>query len=87
MAKSNVVPMRPRRKNSSGNDRYRPQRKFRTGQNGPRKSLMGHLSHIGAGGWLASGGAGDLSGVLALAKIPTTDTSQAVFHCAARACE
>lgn len=34
---------------------------------------------IAAGGWLAFGGAGDLSGVLALTKIPPTDTSSAAF--------
>ncbi|MDK4743169.1 thermonuclease family protein [Rhizobium sp. CNPSo 3464] len=34
---------------------------------------------IGAGGWFAFAGAGDLSGILALAKAPTTDTSQATF--------
>ncbi|WP_104825953.1 thermonuclease family protein [Rhizobium sp. NXC24] len=81
MAKSNVVPLKSQRKSASGNDRYRPQRKFRTGQNGPRKSLMAVISAIiiGAGSWLASGGAGDLSGVLALAKIPSTDTSSAAF--------
>ncbi len=81
MAKSNVVSLRPRRKSASGNDRYRPQRKFRTGQNGLRKLLMAVISAIiiGAAGWFAFGGAGDLSGLLALAKVPTTDTSSAAF--------
>ena len=81
MAKSNVVPFKRARKSGSRNDRYRPKGKSPTGQNGLRKSLTAVVSAIiiAAGGWLAIGGAGDLSGFLALAKIPATDTLSAAF--------
>ncbi len=82
MAKSNVIPFRSARKSGSRNDRNRPQCKSpRSGKNGPRTSLTAAISAIiiAAGGWLAFGGASDLSGVLALTKIPPTDTSSAAF--------
>ncbi|RDJ01415.1 hypothetical protein B5K06_33810 [Rhizobium grahamii] len=81
--------MKPRRKNSSGNDRYRPQPKFRTGQNGPRKSLMEVISAIiiGASGWLALGGAGDLSSVLALVNTDNGYVSGRAFVARREPCE
>ncbi len=80
MAKSNVVPFRSARKSGSRKDRNRPQGKWpRSGKNGPNTSLTAVILAIiiAAGGRLAFGGAGDLSGVLALSNIPPPDTSAA----------
>lgn len=82
MTKSNVIPLRKPRKPGSKNDRARPQAKSpRSRPSRPRKPLTAILGAmvIAAGGWLAYGGAGDLSGVLALAKTPMTDSLWAAF--------
>lgn len=82
MAKSNVVPIRSVRKSGGRKDRNRPQGKWpRSGKNGPHTSLTAVILAIiiAAGGWLGFGGAGDLSGVLALTYMPPTDTSAAAF--------
>ncbi len=81
MAKSNVVPFRRPRKSGGKSDRRSMHGKPQTGQNRPRISLVAVISAIviGAAGWLAFGGAGDLTGDLALGKIPTTDSLSEVF--------
>ncbi len=82
MTKSNVVPFKKQRKPGSRNDRYRWQgRSPRSGQNSLRASLIAMVCAvvIAVVGWLAFGGAGKLSGLLAAARTPTADSSSAAF--------
>lgn len=82
MTKSNVVPFRKPRQTGGRNDRNRRQGKSpRSGPSRPRKSLIATLCAmtIATGGWLAFGGANNLSGLLAAAKTPTSDSLSAAF--------
>lgn len=82
MAKSNVVPFRKPGKPGSTNDRHRWQgRAPRSGLSRPRKPLAAILCVmlIAAGGWLAFNGGGNLSGLLAAARTPTSDSLSAAF--------
>ena len=82
MTKSNVIPLRKPRKPGSKTDRHRWQGKsLRSGPGRPRAPLTAILCAmvIAVGGWLAFGGAGNLSGLLAAARTPTADSSSAAF--------
>lgn len=82
MTKSNVVPFRKPRQSGSRTDRHRWQGKSpRSGPSRPRKPLTAILCAvvIAAGGWLAFGGADNLSGLLAAGRTPTSDSLSAAF--------
>lgn len=82
MTKSNVVPFRKPPKSGGRNGRNRWQGKSpRPGPNRPRKPLTAILCAmiIATGGWLAFGGADNLSGLLAGARTPTSDSLSASF--------
>ncbi|MBB5577053.1 hypothetical protein GGD50_005702 [Rhizobium paranaense] len=82
MAKSNVIWFRKPGKPDRRNDRERRQQKSpRPGPRRLRKPLAAILSAIliAGAGWLAYGGSGDLSGVFAVAKTPTSDSLSGAF--------
>ncbi|TCM76623.1 endonuclease YncB(thermonuclease family) [Rhizobium sp. BK068] len=82
MTKTNVIPFRKPRKADGRNERNRWQGKSpRSGPSRPRAPLIGILcaTIIAMGGWLVFGGAGSLSGLLAAANTPTSDSLSAAF--------
>lgn len=82
MTKSNVVRFRKPGKPGRKNERNRWHGKSPgRGAHGSRKPLTVLLPAIliAVGGWLAFGGAGNLSGLLAAARTPSADSSSAAF--------
>ena len=82
MTKSNVVPFRKPGKPGRRNDRNPWQGNApRPAPSRPRKPLIAILSAmiVAGGGWLAYGGAGSVTGLLALAMTPTSDSLSAAF--------
>ena len=82
MTKSNVVPFRKSRTSAGTRERDRtrgrPPRFKRSGTRRPLTAVICAVI-IAVAGWLAFGGASDLSGLLAAARTPTSDSLSAAF--------